>query len=75
MNDLSTSIIIFGASGDLTRRKSVPALYNLQRKDRLPKTINIYGFARRPFSDQDFRERMKTGVMEFSKKKKARRTS
>ncbi len=66
MNDLPTTILIFGASGDLTRRKLIPALYNLRRKGRLPDDTNIVGYARRPYNDQDFRIRMQDGVMEFS---------
>jgi glucose-6-phosphate 1-dehydrogenase len=61
-----TTIVIFGASGDLTRRKLVPALYNLKRKGRLPGQISIVGFARRPYSDADFRSHTQTGVLEFS---------
>jgi len=66
MNDFPTTILIFGASGDLTRRKLIPALYNLRRKGRLPDDTNIVGYARRPYNDQDFRIRMQDGVMEFS---------
>jgi glucose-6-phosphate 1-dehydrogenase len=61
-----TTIIIFGASGDLTRRKLVPALYNLYRKNRLPADTRIVGFARRPYDDDDFRARMREGVAQFS---------
>ena len=46
-----TTVVIFGASGDLTQRKLVPALYNLHRKERIPATLNIVGFARRPWDD------------------------
>jgi glucose-6-phosphate 1-dehydrogenase len=49
------SIVIFGASGDLTHRKLVPALYNLYRKDRLSKNTLIIGVARRPWDDEQFR--------------------
>jgi len=60
------TIIIFGATGDLTRRKLVPAIYNLLCKGRLPGSINVLGYARRPLSDQDFRQQMQSGVTEFS---------
>ena len=66
MNDFPTTILIFGASGDLTRRKLIPALYNLRRKGRLPDDTNIVGYSRRPYNDQDFRIRMQDGIMEFS---------
>jgi len=61
-----STIVIFGASGDLTRRKLVPSLFNLYRKERLPANTHIVGFARRPYSDEDFRARMRDGVKEFS---------
>ena len=63
---ISTTIVIFGASGDLTWRKLVPALYNLHRKGRLTECSWIIGFARRPWSDEHFRERLKDAVERFS---------
>jgi len=62
----TTTIIIFGASGDLTQRKLIPALYNSFRKNRLPCDIKIVGFARRPYTDDDFRTRLYEGIMRFS---------
>ncbi len=53
---LPTTIVIFGASGDLTRRKLIPALFALYQTDRLPKRTQIIGYARRPYSDEDFRK-------------------
>jgi len=61
----STSLVIFGASGDLTRRKLVPALYNQFRKGRLPKNLRVVGLARRDYTHQDFRDQMLAGVKEF----------
>ncbi len=66
MDDLPTTIVIFGASGDLTHRKLVPALYNLRRKGRLAQEITIVGFARRPYDDQTFSELMREGLLQFS---------
>jgi glucose-6-phosphate 1-dehydrogenase len=60
-----TTVVIFGASGDLTRRKLIPALFNLYRKGRLPANTRIVGFARRPWTDDYFRERLRRGVEEF----------
>jgi glucose-6-phosphate 1-dehydrogenase len=54
----TTTIIIFGASGDLTSRKLLPALFNLWLKDRLPQDFHIVGMARSAFTDDQFRERM-----------------
>jgi len=59
---MSTAIIIFGASGDLTARKLIPALYANYRKKRLPGTVHIIGFARSNYSDETFREKMKQAV-------------
>ncbi len=59
-------IIIFGASGDLTWRKLVPALYNNHLKGRMPDCGEIIGFARRPYNDQTFRQRLQEGVQTFS---------
>ena len=50
------SIVIFGATGDLTHRKLIPALYNLAADGELPPAVAIIGFARRPKSDDDFRQ-------------------
>jgi glucose-6-phosphate 1-dehydrogenase len=52
------TIVIFGASGDLTSRKLVPALYELYRKKRLPANTRIVGFSRTPFSHEAWRERL-----------------
>ena len=60
------TIVIFGASGDLTQRKLLPALYNLHCKGRLPRPVHVVGFARRPYSDADFRKLMQAGVEKFS---------
>jgi glucose-6-phosphate 1-dehydrogenase len=60
------TVVIFGASGDLTRRKLIPALFNLYRKGRLPANTRIAGFARRPYSHDDFRARLRDGVEEFT---------
>lgn len=58
----ATSIIIFGATGDLTHRKLIPALYSLYRKKRLPQKLNIIAFARRPYTDESFREELYEGL-------------
>lgn len=61
-----TTIVIFGASGDLTHRKLIPALYNLYHKGRLPEELTIVGFARRPWDDAYFRDQLLEGVQTFS---------
>ena len=52
-------IVIFGASGDLTKRKLIPSLYDLCRNRQLPKHCGILGVSRTPMSDEEFRDRMK----------------
>lgn len=48
-------LVIFGASGDLTKRKLLPSLYELFARDMLPENFVILGVARTPFSDEEFR--------------------
>ena len=60
-----TTVVIFGASGDLTRRKLIPAFYNNFRKKRLPAGLRIVGFARRDWSDDQFKDRLGTGVKDY----------
>ncbi len=66
MNNFPTTLVIFGASGDLTHRKLVPALYNLFRKGRLPKHTQVIGSARRPYTDETFRAELRQSIIEFS---------
>ena len=61
--------VIFGASGDLTRRKLLPALYNLALSRLLPAGMSIVGFALTEISENEFRESMRKGVSEFSRRK------
>ena len=65
-NNLPNSIIIFGASGDLTQRKLVPSLFNLYRKGRLPKQFRIIGYGNRAFSDDQFRAHLEDGMKQFA---------
>ena len=64
----SASIVVFGASGDLTRRKLFPALYNLAAEGLLSPSTSIIGFARREWDDAGFREAMRDAVSEFSRR-------
>jgi glucose-6-phosphate 1-dehydrogenase len=63
------TIVIFGASGDLARRKLVPALHTLGCEDLLPATSQVVGVARSPLSDEEFRDRLYTGVEEYARHK------
>jgi glucose-6-phosphate 1-dehydrogenase len=62
-------ITIFGATGDLTQRKLLPAIYNLTRDGLLHENTVIVGFARRPKTDEQFRNEMLEGVKKFSRTK------
>src|SRR5262245_33911244 len=59
------AVVIFGASGDLTKRKLLPALVNLARDGLLPKDFAVIGIARRPFSDEDFRHKIAQDLREL----------
>ncbi len=62
------TLVIFGASGDLTSRKLVPSLYRLYVKGRLPSNTQIVGVSRTPMTHDDFRQRMGKSVQEFANK-------
>jgi len=65
MNNDPVTIVIFGASGDLTQRKLIPALYNLYQKERLPET-RIIGTSRSKFSHDQFKQHLLEGIKKFS---------
>ncbi|MCR4283966.1 MAG: glucose-6-phosphate dehydrogenase [Parcubacteria group bacterium] len=56
--NIPTVFVIFGATGDLMKKKIAPALFNLYRKDRLPKLFKVVGVSRAVLSDDDFRNRV-----------------
>ena len=56
-----TTLVIFGASGDLTHRKLIPALFSLHRKGRLPQDLQILGVARSAKTDAEFRDSLFQG--------------
>ncbi len=62
---MAQMIVIFGASGDLTSRKLIPALYELHRKGRLPEATRIVGFSRTPFTDEAWREQLAQSTAKF----------
>src|SRR6201998_2561363 len=61
------SIVIFGATGDLTHRKLIPALYNLSADGELPPAVTVVGMARRPKTDEEFRNELEEAVRKFSR--------
>jgi glucose-6-phosphate 1-dehydrogenase len=64
-----SNVIIFGASGDLTRRKLVPALHSLGCEKLLPEESQIIGVARSAITDQAFRDRLFEGVVNYARLK------
>ena len=61
------AMVIFGASGDLTKRKLFPALYSLAYRQLLPEQFAVVGIARSEATDDEFREQMKAAVQEFGR--------
>jgi glucose-6-phosphate 1-dehydrogenase len=59
-------LVIFGASGDLTYRKLIPAVYDLFRQNLLPEKFAILGVSRTEISDEKFRDKMKDGIKIFA---------
>ena len=63
------SIIIFGASGDLTARKLIPALYHLRKEKQMPEDFRIIGFARREKTAASWRGELRSALDQFSRTK------
>ena len=63
-----TALVIFGATGDLARRKLLPALYNLAHEGALPERFGLVGNARSEMSDDEFKEMAVASVREFSRR-------
>lgn len=61
-----TAFIIFGVTGDLTSRKLIPAIYELYRAERIPKNINLIGFARRDWSDEKLKSIFEDSIRKYS---------
>ncbi|HYO91660.1 MAG TPA: glucose-6-phosphate dehydrogenase, partial [Pyrinomonadaceae bacterium] len=63
-------VTIFGATGDLTRRKLVPALYSLMQQRLLPAEFAVLGFSRPEMTDEEFRSHLRESFMEYGDKEK-----
>jgi glucose-6-phosphate 1-dehydrogenase len=63
------SIVIFGASGDLTARKLIPALYHLHKEKQMPADYRVIGFARREKTDATWRQELRQALDQFSRTK------
>jgi glucose-6-phosphate 1-dehydrogenase len=68
-NPKNLVLIIFGASGDLTSRKLIPAIFSLKVQKLLPEKFAVFGVGRTLFSDIDFRRKMKESILAFSEEK------
>ncbi|WP_284037560.1 glucose-6-phosphate dehydrogenase [Neobacillus sp. 114] len=64
----SMTFVLFGATGDLAKRKIFPALYNLYVDQKLPKSISIIGLGRGDLSHREFQEKVKESVLDFSRR-------
>ena len=64
----STVVVIFGASGDLTARKLIPAIYNLSVDNLLPNDFYLIGFGRKAISDSAFQQAMDEAIQEHSRR-------
>jgi len=62
-----TIVVIFGASGDLTARKLIPAIYNLSYDNLLPADFHLVGYGRKPIPDEEFRTMASGAIKEFSR--------
>jgi glucose-6-phosphate 1-dehydrogenase len=63
-----TVIVIFGASGDLTARKLIPAIYNLSYDNLLPADFFLIGYGRKPMPDDEFRKLAVDSINQFSRR-------
>ena len=65
-------LLIFGASGDLTTRKLIPALYELYVRNLLPENFVILGAARTVLTDDEFRKKQRDGILTSQKELSAK---
>jgi glucose-6-phosphate 1-dehydrogenase len=63
-----TTLVIFGATGDLAKRKLLPAIYNLAHEGALPERFNLIGVSRSEMSDDDYRELARDSITQFSRR-------
>ena len=69
-NTATSAVVIFGVTGDLTKRKLIPAIYELYSSNRIPNHLHIIGFARRDWSDDKLKEVFVDSVKTNSEKEK-----
>ncbi|WP_017728574.1 glucose-6-phosphate dehydrogenase [Halalkalibacterium ligniniphilum] len=73
-NQPKSIIVIFGATGDLAKRKLFPSIYRLYRDGRLSEDFAVVGVARRPLSNDEFRENVKQSVHHFQNESEKQET-
>src|SRR2546423_5936838 len=64
-----TTLAIFGATGDLAKRKLLPAIYNLAHEGALPERFDLVGLSRRDIGDEGFRNQARQSIEQFSRRK------
>ena len=64
-----TTLVIFGATGDLAKRKLLPALYNLAHEGALPERFHLVGVSRKEKEHEDYREECEQAIRRFSRRK------
>src|SRR5438105_14601190 len=64
-----TTLAIFGATGDLAKRKLLPAIYNLAHEGALPERFNLIGISRGDVGDDGFRDLARESIQQFSRRK------
>src|SRR5579884_1655492 len=64
-----TTLVIFGATGDLARRKLLPALYNLAHEGALPEHFHLVGVSRKEKEHEDYRQECEEAIRQFSRRK------
>src|SRR6202167_1692961 len=64
-----TTLVIFAATGDLAKRKLLPALYNLAHEGALPERFHLVGVSRKEKEDEDYREECEQAIRRFSRRK------
>ncbi len=69
MKSDAIALVIFGVTGDLTKRKLLPAIYQLNMEGRLDSPIDVIGFARRPWDEQLMQKELKQGIEKFARVK------
>ena len=62
-------LVIFGATGDLTARKLIPALYSLKNQDLMPDRFSLIGVGRSELTTEQFREKMAEAIRTFTEEK------